>query len=64
MLKTPQFWRIRAITGVFGMKVENRDGLCYNGTRVLRLRDCSVMRLFGLNDPLYLDKTLYTEDRR
>lgn len=55
MLKTPQFRRVRATVDVFGMKVENRGGLCYNGTHVLRLWDCGVMRLVELSGPLYLD---------
>lgn len=49
---------------VFGMKVENCVGLCYNGTHVLRFRDCGVMRFFELNGLLYLDGTLLTEARR
>lgn len=43
---------------VFGMKVENCRGLCYNGTVVLNLRDNGVVRLIEFNGLLYLNKTL------
>jgi hypothetical protein len=49
---------------VFGKKVENCYGLCYNGTYVLSLRDNDVVRFTEFNGLLYLDNTLCIELRR